>query len=223
MPKTLVLLLITLIVCVLGIGVAFLVGQQTAEQRLRSQIVQAREEQRALVEELKRDLTPQMQAAAPVVTPPPPAETPATEPAPTPEAQEPINLARAEPQPESVASEPVVMEVVQESPAPTPTPEAPAPEIEAVAPPVSPPAENALPPSPPPIAKASFDAVALGTAYADVAAAFGRDGLAALTMQDASGTETKHYFWDWIGAEGQACRVSMRFVDGRLTDKIYRD
>lgn len=223
MPKTLVLLLITLMVCVLGIGVAFLVGQQTAEQRLRSEIDHSREEQRALLEEFKRDLAPQVQATAPIVTPPAPAEIPHTEPVSTPAEQEPITVARAEPQPEPVAPAPVVTEAATEPLPAAPTSETPAPETEPVAPPVSVSATETLPTSPPAIAKTSFDAMALGTPYTDVAAAFGRDGLAALTMQDATGTETKHYFWDWIGPEGRACRVSMRFVDGRLTDKIYRD
>lgn len=228
MPKTLVLLLATLTVSVLGIGVAYLVGLQTAEYRMQSEIERSQKEQRALIDELRRDLAPRpvdVAVAAPVEIPPSPAE-PEAAPEPATAAVEPM---ASTPEPVAETSEPVEPE-----PASTEMAKAIDEEKSAVASwvespdmpdEVMPERETPLPaePAAPPIAREAFDKVALGARYADVAECFGRDGLAALTMEDADGTETKQYVWDWTGPDGAACRVSMRFVDGVLTDKVYRE
>lgn len=244
MPKTLAVLLITLVVSMLGVALAYLVGQRTAEFRMRSEIERSRLEQKALVDELRRELAPprelaarpvEIAASSPGANPPAAvAQREETAPVAEPMAQNPDSgvetpsvapLAMARKETEA-APEDVATAVSREASAPEPSAEPAAPETAQEMPPVageeSPGLSPDAPPAPP-IARESFDAVLLGTLYTDVAQRFGRDGLAALTMQDATGTETKHYFWDWIGSAGQACRVSMRFVDGRLTDKIYRD
>jgi hypothetical protein len=228
MHKTFVFLLATLVVSIMGIGVAYLMGQQTAAERLRGEIERSREEQRALIDELKRDLAPRPAEngvmTAPVETraaepTPKSAESPAAEtpapPEPKQEEPEPLVVAEALPEAESEPNAPEPVDAAPEGDARGASQPEEASEAESGPETVEPPA--------PPIARESFEAVALGTLYADVAQRFGREGLAALTMQDATGTETKHYFWDWIGTDGQACRVTMRFVDGRLMDKIYRD
>jgi len=216
----------------LGIAAAYIVGLRTAEFRMQADLERSREEQQALVDQLRRDLAPRPAEAAvahaPALSAAPEESAPVTE---QPVAPETYPLADTSsvaplamaPQPDEVQPEPIVA-AVSDAPAPEAAVDDPLP---AEAPPVAvaPETQEQSPAEAPapPIARETFDAVALGTAYTEVAQRFGREGLAALTMQDASGTETKHYFWDWTGVAGQACRVSMRFVDGRLTDKIYRD
>lgn len=226
MPKTLALLLATLGVSVLGIGVAYLMGLQTAEYRMRSEIERSREEQRALIDELRRDLAPQpadTAMAAAIETLLPPAEPePAPEPVaadvePAAEMPEVIAETNAPVEPEPAPTE--IAKVMEEESTGIDAPLAP----DELMPEPEPAAGEPAEPAAPPIARDAFDKMALGARYVDVAECFGRDGLAALTMEDADGTETKQYVWDWIGPEGETCRVSMRFVDGVLTDKVYRE
>ncbi len=229
MQKTFASLLITLAVSLLGIAAAYMVGQRSAEYRLRDDVARSEATQRALIEELRRDLAPRPTEVVPVKTaslervemnaaesarvdntpaPPVPADEPAAEPDPE-NAATAVNLAPIVAQPEN--NTPV-------------EPETPDPGVSdmpiADAVPAS--ADSEEPPAPP-IARESFDAVALGTSYTEVAQKFGREGRASLTMEDASGTQTKQYLWQWVGPAGESGRVDMRFVDGRLTDKSYRE
>jgi hypothetical protein len=73
------------------------------------------------------------------------------------------------------------------------------------------------------IAREAFDTAPLGSSYDEIAQRFGREGVAALTMDDASGVQTRHYVWKWGRADGGTSRISMRFVNDRLTQKSWLD
>jgi hypothetical protein len=178
MQKTFASLLVTLVVSIIGIPVAYLVGQRSAEhdveRRLTEERARARAEQQALIADLRENLAPRPAVA----TPPAKSEPAGTLPAPV-----------VEPKPMEKLAE--VAESVLEVP--------------------------------PAIPRESFDAVALGTTYPEIARKFGREGVPALTMEDEHGSLTRQYFWQWTGPEGKPGRVTLRFVDGSLTEKDYRE
>lgn len=233
MPKTLAVLLITLVISVLGIALAYLVGQRTAEFRMREEMERSRLDRQSILDELRRDLTPPPAETAanppieyPVVANLPEETMPAPEP--TVETPDAAPIATAKPETETAIDSDTSVSAEPSVPEPSPEPAAPAPqeEVPAVVAEESPALASTsapVPPQAPAITRESFDTIPVGTPYTDVALLFGRDGLAALTMEDASGTETRQVFWDWIGDAGQVCRVTMLFVNGRLTDKDYRE
>ncbi len=224
MQKTFASLLVTLAVCVWAIGFAYVFGQRSAEQRIREDVTRSEAKQQALVEELRRDLAPRAGAAGvdlvdgvevvdaagagtdasgadPVLAASGGADAAdETLAAPDSEARAAVGLGAAVPRPgvDSISEpESAVVEAIVE-------------------------ATTAQEPPAPPVARESFDAIALGAAYPEVARKFGREGRAALTMEEAGGVQTKQYVWQWAGPAGEACRAEMRFVDGRLTDKNFR-
>ncbi len=96
MQKTFASLLVTLAVSVMGIPVAYLVGQRSAEhdiqQRLIEERARARAEQQALISDLRAGLAPPPAAAnAPLADSAPPASAPAPKsPQPTEETPAPV-------------------------------------------------------------------------------------------------------------------------------------
>jgi type II secretory pathway pseudopilin PulG len=191
MQKTIAALLITLAVSVMGIPLAYFVGQQSAasdvERRLTDERARARTEQQALIADLRDNLAPHRAAAVPAMA------QPAVE-SPPPKGSEPPEKPAAAPAPRTEPAEP--------DPSPTA-------EIAAL--------------NLPAIPKEDFEAVTLGETYPAVARKFGRDGSPALTMEDESGSMTRQYVWEWARPEGGPGRITMRFVDGVLTEKDYRE
>jgi len=210
MQKTFASLLITLAASVLAIAAAFVVGQRSAEHRIRDDVTRSEERQKALINELRRDLAPRPGAQVAPAVPDAVASIEAEEPA-----TSDVVIALAEPASSGApmtASAPIeTAETTASAIIDTPPSEAPSGDADSTEAPAT------------PIARELFDAVAVGTAYTEVAQKFGREGRAALTMDDASGIQTKQYLWQWTGPTGDAFRVDMRFVNGRMTEKVFRD
>jgi hypothetical protein len=59
----------------------------------------------------------------------------------------------------------------------------------------------------------------MGTTYEQVVREFGREGEPMMTLEDGEGIVTTQYAWNWLDTEGNAARIRMQFVDGRLIDK----
>lgn len=213
MQRTFASLLVALAASVLAIAAAYIVGQRSAELRMREDVARSEERQRAMVDELRRELAPRpaAESEAPVVSKvdaPPPTATP--EPAPAPEPVAPP------PAPEPAQATPA------EEPAPTSA-------VLATADPVAKNVSEAAPqvPADPaiggPISRDQFDAVDLGVTYSDAAAKLGREGRIAMTMNDASGSQTMQYVWQWTGANGEPGQIVMRFENGKLKDKKFSE
>jgi hypothetical protein len=204
MQRTLASLLVALAASVLAIAAAYIVGQRSAEFRLREDVARSEERQRAMVDELRRELAPRTpgepsmpvtRVAAPLATPEPVQSAPEPEPAPV---KEPEQVNSEAPPAEAVVPEAAsVQAVVTQTPS------------DAVV-------EN-------PISREQFDAVGLGASYADAVTKLGRDGRIAMTMNDASGSQTTQYVWQWSGASGESGRILMRFEDGKLKDKKFSE
>jgi hypothetical protein len=201
MQKTFASLLVTLAVSVMGIPVAYLVGQRSAEhdveRRLTEERARARAEQQALISDLRENLAPKPAVATQPAKSAPVAALPAPVVGPKP----------AEKLAETAGP-----------PAPTVAPESAAPADQA-----PPPAAESVAKVLPAIPREFFEAVALGATYPEIAQKFGREGVPALTMEDERGSLTRQYIWQWIGPEGKPGRVTLRFVDGSLTDKDYHE
>lgn len=196
MERTYAAIALTLAICVMAIPAAYLMGQRSALEIARRQYE----------ESLARARVAQLTPAAPNPSEPT-LNSPQVLPADTRIAR--LNRASVEsPSPDAMrmaqspaASEPSPSDVTR-GPS-TDTAESPDAETSFLT----------------PIPQSAFDAAAVGTTYDEVVREFGREGEPMMTLEDAAGTITTQYAWDWLDTEGKVARVQMQFVDGRLMDK----
>ncbi len=69
---------------------------------------------------------------------------------------------------------------------------------------------------------ATYESIAVGTAYERVVERLGREGSKTLSIVDQNGTVTEQYVWEWIKADGSLGKIDLSFLDGTLEDKAYK-
>ncbi len=69
---------------------------------------------------------------------------------------------------------------------------------------------------------ATYEAIAVGTAYERVVEQLGREGSRTLSIVDQNGTVTEQFVWEWIKPDGSRGKIDLSFLDRTLQDKSYR-
>ncbi len=77
-------------------------------------------------------------------------------------------------------------------------------------------------PKNPEIDFATYESIAVGTAYERVVAQLGREGTRTLSIVDQNGTVTEQFVWEWIKPDGSRGKIDFSFLDGTLQDKSYK-